>query len=371
MWRTGTIAELCEIEYGTRVVRKQEQGTIYPVYGGGGETFRVDRKNRTDRVVISRFGMSEQCTRYVNGDFFLNDSGLTLSPKAEELSQNFLNKVIFSLNDKIYALGRGAAQKNLDMNAFKSIHFSYPPLAEQQRIVAKLDAAFAEIDRAIEIAGHCKDNALRFYAHTIDALFSDYASQTVALGDLSSINYGYTAKASHEKGTYKFLRITDIQENTVNWESVPYCEVDKKKLSKLLLHDGDIVFARTGATTGKSFLLEDPKDAVFASYLIRVSVDRNKLIPRYVMHYFQSASYWDQVDEGISGAAQGGFNASKLSELKIPLIPKDTQEALIQKLDDMLVASKDLAAIHLEKSQQLSQLKSAILAQELQPSEAA
>ena len=93
MWIKDTLENLCEIEYGTRVVRKREQGTIYPVYGGGGETFRIDRKNRTSRVVIARFGMSERCTRYVDGDFFLNDSGLTLSPKGDELSQDFLNKI--------------------------------------------------------------------------------------------------------------------------------------------------------------------------------------------------------------------------------------------------------------------------------------
>ena len=65
MWVIDTVENLCEIEYGTRVVRKREQGTIFPVYGGGGETFRIDRKNRTSRVVIARFGMSERCTRYV------------------------------------------------------------------------------------------------------------------------------------------------------------------------------------------------------------------------------------------------------------------------------------------------------------------
>ena len=88
------------------------------------------------------------------------------------------------------------------------------------------------------------------------------------LGEIATINYGYTAKASFEEGTHKFLRITDIQDNTVSRDTVPFCNVEAKKLSKMLLHDGDIVFARTGATTGKSFLVENPIDAVFASYLI-------------------------------------------------------------------------------------------------------
>ena len=149
MWKSGEVSELCDVEYGTRVVRKQEKGTEYPVYGGGGETFRIDRFNREDRLVISRFGMSEQCTRFVDGKFFLNDSGLTVSPKCQDLSQEYLDKVILSLNDEIFRLGRGAAQKNLDVDGFKNLNFSYPTLSEQKRIVAKLDAAFAKTNSAI------------------------------------------------------------------------------------------------------------------------------------------------------------------------------------------------------------------------------
>ncbi len=193
--------------------------------------------------------------------------------------------------------------------------------------------------------------------------------ERVSLGSLSNINYGYTAKASHDKGTYKFLRITDIQNNGVDWEKVLYCEVEQKKLSNALLYDGDIVFARTGATTRKSFLVEKPKDAVFASYLIRVSVDREKLIPRYVLHYFQSASYWKQVEEGISGAAQGGFNASKLSELRIPLVSKKTQQTLIGQLENVLIYSKP--AVFKNRKELFVTFESSLLAQEHRPSEVA
>lgn len=80
-WFTDTIDSLCNVEYGTRVVQKKDGGSIYPVYGGGGATFAMDTYNREDRLTIARFAMSAQCTRFVKGKFFLNDSGLTLSPK--------------------------------------------------------------------------------------------------------------------------------------------------------------------------------------------------------------------------------------------------------------------------------------------------
>ncbi|MGO7537939.1 hypothetical protein ACC680_05045 [Rhizobium ruizarguesonis] len=89
------------------------------------------------------------------------------------------------------------------------------------------------------------------------------------LGELSeAIDYGVTASANFSDGDAKFLRITDIQDNKVDWATVPYCAAPAKKLANAMLRDGDIVFARTGATTGKSFLLKKPPShAVFASYL--------------------------------------------------------------------------------------------------------
>ena len=115
-WKVKQMDDVCFVEYGTRVVQKRDGGTIYPVYGGGGATFFMDESNREDCLIISRFAMSEKCTRFVKGKFFLNDSGLSIIPKNEnELCQEFLNYQILSLNDYIYSLARGTAQKNLDV----------------------------------------------------------------------------------------------------------------------------------------------------------------------------------------------------------------------------------------------------------------
>ena len=97
------------------------------------------------------------------------------------------------------------------------------------------------------------------------------------LGKMSSIMYGYTAKASETTNGIKYLRITDIQNNQVEWGSVPSCPPLNDKYEKYKLHYGDIVFARTGATTGKSFLIKSPPSAVFASYLIRVQANREEI----------------------------------------------------------------------------------------------
>lgn len=152
--KSGTVDELCHVEYGTRVVRKRDGGSIYPVYGGGDVTFAMDTFNRSGRVIIARFGMSEKCTRFVADRFFLNDSGLTISPrKPYELLPAYLDMWAVAMNDAIYALGKGVAQRNLDVPAFRSMKISYPAdVIEQQRIVQVLDEAFAGIDTVAQLS---------------------------------------------------------------------------------------------------------------------------------------------------------------------------------------------------------------------------
>jgi len=154
------------------------------------------------------------------------------------------------------------------------------------------------------------------------------------LGDIAVISYGYTAKASVENVGSKFLRITDIQNDMVNWSNVPYCQTTEDDFKKYKLIDQDIVFARTGATTGKSYLVCDPPEAVAASYLIRLRVQEPTVSARFISKYFQSREYWNNVSSGISGSAQGGFNASKLSALAIPIPPLLEQKRIVAILDE-------------------------------------
>lgn len=160
------------------------------------------------------------------------------------------------------------------------------------------------------------------------------AFPTKSLGDLATkIDYGVTASASPIDSGTKFLRITDIQDGSVDWLTVPFCEAPQSKLQSARLDDGDIVFARTGATTGKSCLIKSPPaGAVFASYLIRVRPSQ-AIDASYLAHFFKSSGYWGQIKRKTQGAAQGGVNASSLSELQILLPPIDEQRRIAAILD--------------------------------------
>jgi len=151
----------------------------------------------------------------------------------------------------------------------------------------------------------------------------------VRLGEVAGKpQYGYTQSASEKAIGPKFLRITDITERGVNWATVPYCDCDEAKFEKYRLEKDDILFARTGATTGKSYIIKDCPDAVFASYLIRVRV-KGAIVADYVYNYFNSDFYWNQINRNKVGSTLAGVNASRLSNLLVPIAPLDEQQRIV------------------------------------------
>ncbi len=160
--------------------------------------------------------------------------------------------------------------------------------------------------------------------------------QIVKLKSISdSIQYGYTESSSKVKIGPKFLRITDIQDNNVMWDNVPYCKINDDIKNRYLLKDGDLVFARTGATVGKSFLIKgNIPEAVFASYLIRVRVSK-KINEKYLSYFFQSPNYWTQITEGQVGIGQPNVNGTKLGQLNISIAPLEEQQAIVTKIEEL------------------------------------
>jgi type I restriction enzyme, S subunit len=157
---------------------------------------------------------------------------------------------------------------------------------------------------------------------------------TVTLDDVSEkIDYGLTASATDKEDGPKFLRITDIQDDRVDWSTVPFCLCSAEESRRNALSAGDIVFARTGATTGKSFLVRHcPEGAVFASYLIRVRPSK-KIDSAYLARFFQTPNYWHQITRSATGTAQPGVNASSLKKLQIPLPSLAEQQRIAAILD--------------------------------------
>ena len=175
--------------------------------------------------------------------------------------------------------------------------------------------------------------------------------RVVRLGEVvERPQYGYTASANQEKIGPKLLRITDIQDDTVYWPTVPFCSIERKNLEKYLLKRGDILVARIGATTGKTYLVNECPLSVFASYLIRLRTTSD-LLPEYLYFFTHTSQYWAQINAVKGGRLKQGINIPVLTALLIPLPPLDEQREIARILQavDVKIAAEQARRAALEE----------------------
>lgn len=158
--------------------------------------------------------------------------------------------------------------------------------------------------------------------------FFDLNQSTIKLNKLiEGTQYGYNASAL-KSGINKFLRISDITDGKVDWEAVPYCDCSDEET--YLLEQEDLLIARTGGTTGKSFLITNPpKKSVFAGYLIRIRANKNSN-PEFLNLFLNSYVYWSQVTSLNKGEFRPSVNASKLKALLLPKCSEQEQSDAIK-----------------------------------------
>ena len=184
-----------------------------------------------------------------------------------------------------------------------------------------------------------------------------------------SIQYGYNAPAL-DYGTIKMVRISDIQENCVLWDNVPYCQIDENDIDTYLLKVNDILFARTGGTVGKSFLVEEVLEkAIYAGYLIRTRYS-SLLNPRYMKSFMASQLYWEQLKNGTIATAQPNCNGKTLAKMLLPIPPAKEQDRIVKKLMQLssFLNNYDLCQdrLNLLNKEIKEQLKKSILQESIQ-----
>lgn len=272
------------------------------------------------------FGDHTRILKYIDFPIALGADGT----KVIKPSEDFDTKFFFYYLKNIDLPSRGY---NRHYTILKEKNIAHPSISEQRAIAQTLTTVQDAIAEQENLVTKLKELKRSMMQHLFTHGTKGEKTKMMEIGEIpeswevvelidvcNKPQYGYTDSAS-KSGNVRFLRITDITEDGVNWNTVPFCKCPEPE--KYLLHDGDIVFARIGATTGKSFLLKDPDNAVYASYLIRV---RTKAIySDYLYHYFQTEAYWKQVDSQKGTNLKGGVNGSILSKLLVPKCSKEEQ----------------------------------------------
>ena len=313
------------------ITQKDRVPGPYPYYGANGQQDSVADYIFDEPLVLlaedgGHFGDADKTIAYqVEGKCWVNNHAHVLRPK-KDVDIRYICRHLERYD--VTPFITGSTRGKLTKTAANNIPIALPPLEEQRRIAAILDKADG-VRRKRKEAIRLTEELLRstFLEMFGDPVTNPKGWEIVKLEKVSeSISYGITASADFVPTATKMLRITDIQNGEINWESVPFCSGDKKDIQKYSIVSGDIVFARTGATTGKSFLIRHcPENTLFASYLIRVRPS-SLISPEYLAYFFKTEFYWKQIQQNSSGSAQPGVNSSKLKELLIILPPIELQK---------------------------------------------
>jgi len=370
---TKKLGEVCEIKKGKKpFLRKQPiegdlpyliakflRGTKEPEYAS-----KLDKGS----VVVEKNETIIICDGSNSGDIFTGFKGILSSTMGKLITTSDIDtdylKIFLESNFNLFnSTKKGAAIPHLDINALYNIEIPLPPLPEQKKIVKKIDELFGKTDEAQKLREEAQADAAALIPAALHQIFEKgkqkgWREQTVE-EITNNVQYGYTASAK-QSGNSQLLRITDIQNGQVNWDTVPFCDCDD--MESYRLQNGDIVFARTGATVGKSFLINNPpKNAIFASYLIRAVVDQKKCLPELLYYFFQSTDYWGQIVGHKVGGAQPNVNGTKLKKLILPLPPVPEQKKIVAYLDSLSEKAKKLQELQQQTAEDIKALKQSIL----------
>lgn len=401
-WDVKTIGEVCRIEKGNIGITKAISGE-YPLVVLGEERkthneFQFDAEAVIIPLVSSTGHGDKSMKRihYQKGKFSVGNILCAVIPKDNSvLSAQFLYRYLDLNKEKeLVSRMKGMANVSLPMKSIGEIEIPIPPIDEQHDIVKRLNA----LDKSNSVLLEEQSNQLELFKNLRQQILQDAvqgklvpqnpndepASELLErikaekeklirekkikkekpflpikpdempfeipenwvwcrLGEISrKIHYGLNASAIPEKKDVKLLRITDIQNNQVDWESVPGCDYTPMDIENYLLSDNDIVIARTGGTIGKTYLIKNlSSKSLFASYLIRLVPSFN-LFPDYIKYFMESPLYWKQLHDAAWGAGQPNVNGTSLTNLLIPVSPLSEQHRIIAKTEQLMKLCNEL-----------------------------
>jgi len=231
---------------------------------------------------------------------------------------------------------KGVTIKHLVKSSLLSIPIPIPPIKEQEEICSLLDKLSLVIEK--------KKQQIKELDNLAQAIFYDMFGDPIAntkgwvistIDNISTdkLSYGSGASAIEYDGQTRYVRITDINDlGDLNEDIKSPSEIDEK----YLLREGDILFARSGATVGKTYCHREKNGrCIYAGYLIKMRPDKSKVMPKYVFYYTKSEYYKAFIKNAQNAVAQPNINAKQYGGLAIPVPPLSLQQSFAQKIESI------------------------------------
>jgi type I restriction enzyme S subunit len=308
-----------------------------------------------------------------------NQGFKSLIPNAEQSSE-FLRYYLLSAKDYAESVASGTTFKELSGSRMATLAVPVPPLAEQRRIVAKLDSLTGRVARArAELSGIPR--LIKKYREAVLAaafggvLTKDWRQSNgfqnphmTTLGtQVSDISYG-TAKKCHADGNgVPVLRIPNISAGTINLSDLKYAELEEKELAKLRLHDGDILIVRSNGSVdlvGKPALVEDAAVGLaYAGYLIRLRPKKETALPRFLRVMLQAPQVRKIIETNArSTSGVHNINGKELAALEVPQPTTREQVEIVRRVETAFAWLDRVAEEYAEASRLLPRFEQAIFA---------
>lgn len=318
-----------------------------------------DAPSRAQRVLKKNDVLFQTVRPYQKNNLFFQEEGdFVASTGYAQIRAKYNSRFIFHLiqvtyfNNQVLARCTGTSFPAISAKDLSNVLIKLPTLPEQQKIATILsswDRAIAKQEQLITAKQEFKKGLMQLLLpgkKRFEGFEGEWESKT--LNECCSVKgkYGINAAAVPYKTELpRYLRITDIDDSG-NYSPEKEVSVDDPTWSEYVLEDGDIVFARTGNTTGKTYLYDSADgELVFAGFLIKFKPDPRKLNPYFLKYFTNSTAYWKWVEVMSVRSGQPGINSNEYGKLNIKL-PSLTEQ---QKIASVLsAADKEIGLLQSE-----------------------
>ncbi|MET9582055.1 restriction endonuclease subunit S [Streptomyces sp. NPDC006539] len=279
------------------------------------------------------------------------------------LEQPFLPYLISGkqFSDYVQGVQTGTAVPHISSAQIEDFRFRCPSGPEQRAIAAVLGALDDKIAINERIAATADELSRALFAREFSASATPVPRDGWVSGHLSDIcstQYGYTASSTSDPVGPKFLRVKDINKrNWVNWTDVPHCEIGERDLEKYRLSVGDVLVARM-ADPGKSAIVEESTDAVFASYLVRLKTP-SLAHSYFVWGFLKSDDYANYAESSRGGSVQANMNAKVIVGAQLSIPPVEVMQRYLR----LIAPVRQRLTLALRGSRSLVALRDALLPQ--------
>jgi type I restriction enzyme S subunit len=289
---------------------------------------------------------------------------------SKHLDHNFLKYLFIAEDEDLLRFASGSVHQTIYFPEVKAFHICHPSFREQQRIVGILDEAFEGIATAKDNTEKNLQNARALFESHLQSVFSQRSEGWVErrLGDVAETQYGLSEPMNEEGKGFKIFRMGEVQGGRlIDTGRMKFADINRAEFEKYKLQTSDILFNRTNsfALVGKTGIFDMPGDYCFASYLVRVLLDRKVVLPEFLNYFMNSERFQDSVKQKASKSInQANINATILSNesVRFPESLKE-QKTIVTRLDGLREESQRLESLYQRKLAALEALKRSLLHQ--------